>query len=247
MITFLLTYASESDIFVLIRDKYITFGGVSYERQIKKESQRPCSRKTADDHRGRLRAGARPLILVFGCLQRFPSGCSDGFLELLVSDKGSSDDSLHYCFRCLYQAANESNITRRLNPRLGYLGFLGLLGFCGFWTYHVDQRVFPFAFFLFFGFFGFYYEGKMSGTFMDERFRENAVRAQLTALKVMCSFTVLAFAVLCQGKLFGNVHYTLIVATVILALALALGLFLSEYLLYRYDHDDHEQYEETEG
>ena len=39
---------------------------------------------------------------VFGCLQRFPSGCSDGFLELLVSDKGSSDDSLHYCFRCLY-------------------------------------------------------------------------------------------------------------------------------------------------
>lgn len=44
------------------------------------------------------------------------------------------------------QAANESNITRRLNPRLGYLGFLGLLGFCGFWTYHVDQRVFPFAF-----------------------------------------------------------------------------------------------------
>lgn len=145
------------------------------------------------------------------------------------------------------QAANESNITRRLNPRLGYLGFLGLLGFCGFWTYHVDQRVFPFAFFLFFGFFGFYYEGKMSGTFMDERFRENAVRAQLTALKVMCSFTVLAFAVLCQGKLFGNVHYTLIVATVILALALALGLFLSEYLLYRYDHDDHEQYEETEG
>ena len=142
------------------------------------------------------------------------------------------------------QAANESSITRRINPRLGYLGFLGFLGFCGFGTYHVDQSVYPFAFFLFFGFFGFYYEGKMSGTFMDERFRENVVRAQLAALKVMCVFTVLAFAVLCQGRLFGNVHYTLIAATVILALALALGLFLSEYLLYRYDHDD--QYEETE-
>ena len=72
--------------------------------------------------------------------------------------------------------AAEARFTRKLNPKLGLLGFLGFLGFGGFWTFSYDGSIFPFVFFLFFGFFGFYYEGKMSGTFMDERFRENAVR-----------------------------------------------------------------------
>lgn len=78
----------------------------------------------------------------------------------------------------------------------------------------------------------------MSGTFMDERFRENAVRAQLSALKVTCSIIFVTLIVLCQGKLFGNLNYTLIAVIILLSLALALGIFLSEYLLYRYDHDD---------
>lgn len=33
-------------------------------------------------------------------------------------------------------------------------------------------------------------------------------------------------------------EYALIATIIILSLALALGIFLSEYLLYRYDHDD---------
>lgn len=37
----------------------------------------------------------------------------------------------------------------------------------------------------------------------------------------------------------GNFEYTLIATIIVLSLALALGIFLSEYLLYRYDHDDH--------
>ena len=140
--------------------------------------------------------------------------------------------------------AEETGVTRKINPRLGRLGVLGFLGFAGFWTYSVNGIVFPFAFFLFFGFFGFYYEGKMSGTFMDERFRENIARAKLKAYKITFGAMLLALIILCQGKLFGNLEYTLIASIITLSLALALGIFLSEYLLYRYDHDD--QAEESE-
>ena len=134
--------------------------------------------------------------------------------------------------------AEETGITRKINPKLGCLGVLGFLGFAGFWTYSVDGTVFPFAFFLFFGFFGFYYEGKMSGTFMDERFRENIACAKLKAYKITFGVMLIALIILCQGKLFGNLEYTLIASIITLSLALALGIFLSEYLLYRYDHDD---------
>ena len=131
-----------------------------------------------------------------------------------------------------------ANITRRINPRLGLLGLLGFLGFVGFWTYPATGDVSPFVFFLFFGFFGFFYEGRMSGTFMDERFRENAARAQLTAYKITFRILLIALIVLCQGRLFGSLEYTLIAAVIVLSLTLALGIFLPEYLLYRYDHDD---------
>ena len=128
--------------------------------------------------------------------------------------------------------------TRRLNPKLGLLGLLGFLGFGGFWTYGVDGTVFPFAFFTFFGFFGFYYEGKMSGTFMDERFRENAARASLRASNVAFSILILALVVFCRGRLFGSLEYTLIALLITLSLTLALRIFLAEYLLYRYDYDE---------
>lgn len=78
----------------------------------------------------------------------------------------------------------------------------------------------------------------MSGTFMDERFRENAARAQLTAYKITFRILLVALIVLCQGRLFGSLEYTLIAAVIVLSLTLALSIFLSEYLLYRYDHDD---------
>lgn len=135
------------------------------------------------------------------------------------------------------QKIERTNTTRKINPKLGFLGLLGFLGFAGFWTYSVDGSVFPFVFFLFFGFFGFYFEGKMSGTFMDERFRENAIHAQLKAYKISFSVILIALVILCQGKLFGNLEYTLMTTIIVLSLALALGIFLSEYLLYRYDHD----------
>lgn len=128
--------------------------------------------------------------------------------------------------------------TRIINPKLGFLGLLGFAGFLGFWTYSVDKTIFPFVFFLFFGFFGFFYEGKMSGIFMDERFRENAARARLNTYKITFSITLIALVILCQGRLFGSLEYTLIATIIVLSLTLALGIFLPEYLLYRYDHDD---------
>ena len=78
----------------------------------------------------------------------------------------------------------------------------------------------------------------MSGIFMDERFRENAARAQLNTYKITFSITLIALVILCQGRLFGSLEYTLIAMIIVLSLTLALGIFLPEYLLYRYDHDD---------
>ena len=132
----------------------------------------------------------------------------------------------------------KTNTTRKLNPKLGFLGIFGFLGFAGFWTYTTNGTIFPFTFFLFFGFFGFFYEGKMSGTFMDERFRENAAYAQLKSYKITFPIILIALVILCQGKLFGNLEYTLIATIIVLSLTLALGIFLPEYLLYHYDHDD---------
>ncbi len=132
----------------------------------------------------------------------------------------------------------ETQTTRRINPKYGLFGFFGLFGFLGFWTYHVDKTVYPFVFFLFFGFFGLFYEGKLSGTFMDERFRENQIKARMKASRTALSIIFFATLVLGQGKFMGNLEYTLIAFVIVVALSLALELFLGEYLLYRYDHDE---------
>lgn len=130
----------------------------------------------------------------------------------------------------------QTQTTRKISPKLGLMGFLGFLGFLGFFTYARNKDIHPFMFFTFFGFFGFFYEGKLSNTLMDERFRENARKAQFTALKISFSIVVAAFVILGQVAIGGNLEYNLIAAMIVVFLALALLLFLSEYLLYRYDH-----------
>lgn len=135
-----------------------------------------------------------------------------------------------------------SQTTRKLNPRLGILGLLGFLGFLGFPAFRQTGDVSAFVFFTFFGFFGFYYEGKMSGTFMDERFRENADRAQLKALKITCGiiFISLIFFAGSGGRLLGRFEYAMIGMVITISCAMGLGTFLGEYLLYRYDQMDGE-------
>lgn len=80
---------------------------------------------------------------------------------------------------------------------------------------------------------------------MDERYRENKLRAQLTAQRVSLTVIFLAVVLLGRGSLMGHLEYTLIALLIVISLALALWLFLSEYLLYRYDHD--KPAEENEG
>lgn len=130
----------------------------------------------------------------------------------------------------------KSGRTRRINPKFGLLGFLGFAGFAGFWSYGAFGDATPFVFFAFFGFFGFFFEGKMSNTLMDERFKENAVRAELNAYRAGFAFVFLLLIVSGQsGRFSAEVVAPLMIGGV--ALAVALTMFLGEYLLYRYDHD----------
>ena len=142
----------------------------------------------------------------------------------------------------------ETNRTRKISPKLGFLGFLGFMGFGGFWTYSTDGKISPFIYFAFFGFFGFFYEGKMSDTYMDERFKENADRARFKALKAAFSLIVAAFFLLEFGRHFMTIslEYMFIVLYIVIALSIALVMFLNEYLLYRYDHDEYAIYEHGE-
>ena len=146
-----------------------------------------------------------------------------------------------WCLRTAIDArrrAEASHTTRALNPKLGFLGLFGFLGFGAIWTYQRDGSIFPVVFLVFFGFFGFFYEGKMSNTLIDERYQENkqkaSARADALALRLILIFTV----ILPQGRLLGSMEHALTVYLVLICLTLALDLFLGEYLLYRYDHDE---------
>lgn len=141
-----------------------------------------------------------------------------------------------------------SKYTRKISSRLGLLGLLGFLGFVGLATYRHSQSFFPFVFFGFFGFFGFYYEGKMSATLMDERFLQNKLRAESKAYSLCSGISFLALMltnvaevvwVQLAGALALQVsEVKLMFLTIVLALAFALGIFLSQYLLYHYDRED---------
>lgn len=132
----------------------------------------------------------------------------------------------------------EAKTTRKLNPKLGLLGFAGFFGCLGFWTYSAFHQVYPFIFFSFFGFFGFFYEGKMSGTLMDERFEENRIRAESAAHRVVQVMILLTLFLVSRGAILGDLEYTLIAVLIVLSLTFAADVFLSEYLLYRYDQGD---------
>ena len=68
--------------------------------------------------------------------------------------------------------------------------------------------------------------------------------AQSVANKTSLSIIFLAILILGQGKLMDNLEYTLIALVIVIALSIALEIFLSEYLLYHYDNDD--QFDESE-
>ena len=108
-------------------------------------------------------------------------------------------------------------------------GDFGFLGFGGFWTYYKFGEIFPFAFFIFFGFFSFFFEGKLSHILEDELFQENKRKAQLEAYKI--GFKLL-FVVI---WLMAIVEWCAMFMLISVSLIYALVLFLSNYLLYRYE------------
>ena len=120
--------------------------------------------------------------------------------------------ALALCFllvRSIRKNKRDTTRTNRSRRVHPRLGFLGLLGFLGF-----------------------------AGFWAYPATGENAARAQLITYRTTFSITLLALLILCQGKLLGSLEYTLIATIIVLSLTLALGIFLPEYLLYCYDHDD---------
>lgn len=130
----------------------------------------------------------------------------------------------------------ETNRTRRISPKLGFLGFFGFCGFLGFLPVSALSSYTPFVFFLFFGFFGFFYEGKMSNTLKDERFEENVRRARLDAYST--GIQIIFLLVIANGLIDFPPELRAAVLLAVLSLTMGLVLFLQEYLLYRYDRQD---------
>lgn len=147
---------------------------------------------------------------------------------------------LFLCVRFLLRLRRQNGtaaagVTRRLDPRCGWFGLAGLCGFLGVPAYLLQHQVWPFFFFVFFGFFGFFYEGKLSGTLMDERFREEQTRAQLKAYKTGFGLLWLVTWAACLAGTHLNTDLVALVFTVASSLIIALVLFLNSYLLYKYD------------
>lgn len=131
---------------------------------------------------------------------------------------------------------NEPLHTRTINPKMGLLGFFGFLGFIGFLLEGIVAP-FPFFFFAFFGFFGFYYEGKMSNTLIDERFKINAYRAEAISNKISLNAIILvAIIVLARVKEI-QALLSFLIATI--GLAFGLSVFLQQYLLYKFENEEY--------
>lgn len=61
---------------------------------------------------------------------------------------------------------------------------------------------------------------------------------RLQDLPMLLALALFLLYVLGSGKLLGSLEYTFLALLIVLSLVLGLVLFLREYLLYRYDHDE---------
>ncbi len=129
----------------------------------------------------------------------------------------------------------DKRYSRTISPYLGLCGIFGFLGFGGFWTYYEFGEIYPFVFFIFFGFFSFFFEGKLSHTLEDELFQENKRKAQLEAYKIGFRLLFVVIWLMGLGMFSRNVEWCAIFMLISVSLIYALVLFLSNYLLYRYE------------
>ena len=122
------------------------------------------------------------------------------------------------CFKNVFSKnSREKRYSRTISP---YWGFCGM---------------FPFAFFIFFGFFSFFFEGKLSHILEDELFQENKRKAQLEAYKIGFKLLFVVIWLMAIGMFSRNVEWCAIFMLISVSLIYALVLFLSNYLLYRYE------------
>ena len=140
------------------------------------------------------------------------------------------------------QKQQDAKYTRKISPKLGLLGFLGLLGCLGFVPSHTGESsvfmVQAFFFFSFFGFFSFYYEGKLANTLIDERFAYNAQRAAAIANRI--GLMTIIFVAIFTMSVFKIKDISIMLSILIATIGLAFGLsvFLSQYLLYRFETEE---------
>ncbi len=139
-------------------------------------------------------------------------------------------------FRFVWKNKNQDNThTRQLSANWGYFGFLGFVGFAGFYTYSTMKVIFPFIFFIFFGFFSFFYEGKLSNTLKDELYKENEKKAELNAYKTGFSLLFIMIWLIGMGLFKQNTELSAVFMILSVSCIYALVLFLSKYLLYKYE------------
>ena len=82
---------------------------------------------------------------------------------------------------------------------------------------------------------GFCFEGKLSHILEDELFQENKRKAQLEAYKIGFKLLFVVIWLMAIGMFSRNVEWCAIFMLISVSLIYALVLFLSNYLLYRYE------------
>lgn len=233
-----LTGGKESDIFISIRDKYIAFVFMTIESSQSVKSI-VCKARQSGRMGVKMKNNKQKTWLLIGT----------GVLVILLMT-ASSLYSVKYNEARLVEPMDFSQYVFRMEdlPMIGS----GIL--CGFYVIclialiirtasrnaretaktRTTRRINPK-----FGFFGFFYEGKMSHTFMDERYLENAKRAQHNALKIAFGVMVAALVILCYGSRFSvEPGITMLSAASLLSFGVGIVQFLGQYLLYRYDRED---------
>ena len=140
------------------------------------------------------------------------------------------------CFKNVFSKnSREKRYSRTISPYWGFCGMFGFLGFGGFWTYYKFGEIFPFAFsyFLVFSVFSlkvnFLISQKMSF------FKKINVRHNQKPTRQVLNYYLQLSGLWQQVCFPRNVEWCAIFMLISVSLIYALVLFLSNYLLYRYE------------
>lgn len=122
--------------------------------------------------------------------------------------------------------------TQRMPTAMGALGLLCLIGPI---LYATTGNCNYLIFLAWFGWFGWYYDGKMAGILMDERYQENEARALKYSSRggVILFSWLLPIAMLGYQRAGATIAYAIFVGGI--SLVIGIVFFLRAYLLYYFD------------